>query len=299
MQIETLNSDSLRGTWPAIVTPFSNDGSSFDQASFQRLIDFHLRSGVNGVVVCGSTGEGSTVSTEEYREILSCACELVGRKAHVIAAIGGNSTARAVEVAKFLDALPVVAILLVAPPYNKPQQRGMLEHFRQVKQATRLPLIAYNIPGRSAVNILPTTLAQMFTQQLIIGVKEASGSIEQMQEIRERCGAEFSLIAGEDSLVHVTMALGGRGVISASANIIPDKFVQLVNAAAAGDFYKSLEIQLEIMPIVRALFRETNPVPLKAGLHALKLIDSARVREPLAQAEDVTIESLLALLPRV
>ena len=299
MHTEILTSETLRGTWPAIVTPFSADGQTFDQTSFERLLEFQLKSGVNGIVVCGSTGEGSTVSSQEYREIMTFACELVGKRAQVIAAIGGNSTQRAVELAKFVDTLPVAAILLVAPPYNKPQQRGMLEHFRQVKQATRLSIVAYNIPGRSAVNILPITLAQMFSQQLIIGVKEASGSIEQMQEIRERCGAEFSLIAGEDSLVHVTMALGGRGVISASANIIPHKFVKIVNAAAAGDFSTSLAIQLEIMPLVRALFRETNPVPLKAGLHALKLIDSARVREPLADAESATLENLMALMPRV
>lgn len=299
MAQEILSCESLRGTWPAIVTPFSADGSKIDLASFERLLNYQLKHKVDGVVVCGSTGEGSTISSDEYRELITASCELIGQRGKVIAAIGGNSTSRAVEQARFLDNFPVAAILLVSPPYNKPQQRGIVEHFRHVKSATRLPIIAYNIPGRTAVNILPATLAQMFSQQIIIGVKEASGSIDQMQEIREKCGNEFALLSGEDSLVHVTMALGGRGVISASANLIPEMFVSLVNAAEKNDFNSSLRIQLEIMPFFRALFRETNPVPVKAALHLLKLIDSDRVREPLAQAEDATLENLTSLIKTI
>jgi 4-hydroxy-tetrahydrodipicolinate synthase len=290
------NYQTLQGTLTAIVTPFTADSSAVDYDSFGKLLEFQIASGVSGIVVCGSTGEAATLNDDEYRKVVSFCREATRQKVLCIAGVGTNSTLRACEMATLLDGIGVDGILLVAPPYNKPSQEGIAEHFRRVKKSTRLPLIAYNIPGRSAVNILPQTLARLAEEGCIEGIKESSGSMDQVMDIAALCCKKASLLSGEDSLVTATMSCGGRGVISASANVIPSIFVELTRAALAGDFAGSLEKQFEALPVVRSMFIETNPVPAKAALKELGLIKHASVRLPLLEASGETLSKLRAIL---
>lgn len=281
----------FKGTYTALATPFNADGS-LDLDSLANLCDFQLKAGVNGFVACGSTGEAATLSEEEYRKIVTFVQERAKGKVPVVAGIGTNDTRRAWAQAVMLSELRVDGILVVTPPYNKPPQRGIVEHFRAVKGHTELPIIAYNIPGRSAANILPVTLDQMAKENLIVSVKESSGNMDQVLDIIALIGKKVSILSGEDSLVHAMMASGAHGVISASANVAPELFVQMTDAFAAGRFEESRDTQLKLLPIVRALFTETNPIPAKVGLHLRGVIKHPTVRLPLVPAEASTVQKM-------
>ena len=289
---------NLCGTYPAVVTPFLDSGA-IDYESLSSLINYLMSHKVDGLVMCGSTGEAATLTDDEYINVVSFALAQVKQSIPCIVGINSSSTARARQIADKLRELGVDAGLLVGPPYNKPSQEGLYLHFRQVAAST-LPIVAYNIPGRSVCNILPKTVARLVKDRLIIGIKEASGSLDQLIDLVAAVGvdalSDFSILSGEDSLVHSIMASGGRGVISASANLIPDAFVRLTQAALSKDFDRSLQIQLEMLPIVRSLFIETNPVPVKAALVLKGIIKSNFVRLPLVAAQPTTIELLRELV---
>ena len=291
------NDQTLHGAFPALVTPFNKD-SSIDFDSLATLIDYQLQAGVAGVVACGSSGEGQTLTDDEYGRVVSFCRDRTAKKVICIAGIGTNSTVKAVEMAQFVTEAKVDGILLVAPPYNKPSQDGIVAHFSQVSKHTKLPLIAYNVPGRTAVNILPATINLLAEKNIIVGVKEASGSIDQVMDIAAKSKNLISILSGEDSLVHAVLACGGRGVISASANIIPELFVKMIAAFEKGDISGSLRYQIEALPIVRLMFKETNPVPVKAALALKGIIKHGGVRLPLLAATEDTIEMIQAIIQK-
>ena len=291
-----LTRESLKGAFPAIVTPFTGDGGALDLSSYRELLDYQLTLGVSGVVVCGSTGETVTLTDDEYREMVSVTREHVGSRGFVIAGIGANSTARAVELARYLDTTGVDGILLVTPPYNKPTQAGILAHFEAVRGSSALPIIAYNVPGRTGINLQPRTVEKMVDRGLIIGLKESSGSMDQILDIVALTDGRLALLSGEDSLVHATMASGGCGVVSVTANVVPDLVSNLTTAALEGRWEDARKLQLEMLPIARACFVETNPIPIKAALYLKGIIRHPTTRLPLTPAEPSTVEQLKRVL---
>lgn len=286
------------GAWPALVTPFSADATSIDLESYASLIEHVIAGGVRGVVVCGSTGEAATLQPEEYFALVEHALAVVGSRAEVIVGIGSNDTRTASALAERLSEYPLAAVMVVTPPYNKPSQAGLREHFRAVARSSKHPLVAYNVPGRTGVNLLPATVGELVQSNTIASLKDASGSIDQLLDTVQQVGDRLPILSGEDSLVVPAIACGARGVISVAANVVPAEYSRMVAAALEGDFPTARRIQLEQLPLVRALFCETNPVPVKAALALQGVIAHATPRLPLLAAAPNTLERLRTCLAR-
>lgn len=270
----------FRGVFTALVTPFNSDGSAVDYESLERLIAFQRQADIDGYVACGSTGEAATLSDAEYERVVKTVRSLIPERP-VVAGISVSATSKAVEMAQVIEKLGCDGVLLATPPYNKPSQPGIIEHFKQVSSATRLPIIAYNIPSRSGVPISPSTLAMLSREGIIAGVKESSGSVDNFMDVRTAVGETCSVLSGEDSLFLATLACGGQGIISASSNVLPGEFRTVWQAWREGAVEDATESQLAMLSKIRMLFSETNPVPVKSVLAQLGVINSGAVRLPL------------------
>ncbi|MCB0338192.1 MAG: 4-hydroxy-tetrahydrodipicolinate synthase [Bdellovibrionales bacterium] len=290
-----LNSQTLKGAAPAIVTPFLESGE-IDYKSLDSLIDYQLKAGVDGIVACGSTGEAATLTDAERVSVISHVVKRASGQAYVIAGIGASSTKVAQDMARQYSELGVDGLLLVAPFYNKPSQEGIYQHFASVAQSTKSPIVAYNVPGRTASNILPSTVARLAKDNLIIGLKDASGSVDQTLDTLALVGNSISLLSGEDSLTYPMMTCGARGTISATGNIVPKLVADLTHFANSGDYKAALDVHWKFLPFARAMFIETNPVPVKAALAIKGIIASPTVRLPLTPAAPQTVEKLKALI---
>lgn len=261
----------FEGSYVALVTPFGRDGR-LDEPALRRLVRRQLRSGTAGLVPCGSTGEAATLSHEEFRRVVTLTLEESRGLLPVVAGIGSNDTAKAVELAREAESLGADALLVLAPYYNKPTQEGLRRHFQAVAAGTRLPVVVYNIPGRTAVNILPRTLLEIVRGcPNAAAVKEASGSLDAVSEIVSAAPKGFAVLSGDDSLTLPMMAVGARGVISVAANLAPRAVASLCAAALEGDFRKARRLHRRLFPLMRALFLETNPIPVKAALEIMGL----------------------------
>lgn len=289
MKSETLD---ISGVFTALVTPFSRDGASVDFQSFGALIERQLEAGIHGVVVCGSTGEAATLSDAEYVEVVRFARERTRGRVPCVAGISVSATVRAVEMARVVSEVGCDGILVATPPYNKPSQQGIIAHFRAVKTATRLPLIGYNIPGRSGVAISPATLGVLSQENLIVGIKESSGSVDALADTMTAIRRECQVVSGDDSLTLAVLAYGGVGVISACANVMPSEFVTLCESWEGGDTRRAAKTQLEILAKIRALFIESNPVPAKTVLALRGVIAEPTVRLPLVPLSAGSLERL-------
>lgn len=287
---------TFRGTFTAIVTPFTRDGSEVDYPSLRNLIEYQISSGVNGLVVCGSTGEAVTLSDSEYQAVIKSAVDCAAGRVPLVAGVGSSSTARAVEMARFVDSSGVQAVLLVAPPYNKPPQEGIIAHFAEVKKHISLPIIAYNVPGRTSINIAPETIAALAQRGLIIGLKEANGSLMQVLDTVALVGRSIAVLSGEDALIHGTIASGGCGVISVISNAWPEETLAITDNALKGEWEVALQAQLKALPLVRAMFCETNPIPVKTALALKGVIKTPALRLPLLAAQSSTIAKIESLL---
>lgn len=291
-----LQPNELFGTLTALVTPFDDAGEKIDEVSLARLIDYQLDAKVNGLVVCGSTGEALCLSLSEYEYAIRFTSQRAGRRVPIVAGLSQSSTDRAIEAGRIAKSAGADALLIAAPPYNKPSQDGIFLHMRAVARATGLPIIAYNIPGRSAVGIAPATVARMAAEGFVIGAKDSTGSLDAVLDLLASAPTGLRVLSGEDSLVWPIMACGGVGTISASANVAPDRFVALTDAARRGDLESARRLQIELLPLIRALFLESNPVPAKAALKLKGVIASASVRPPLLRANVNTVERLQEVL---
>ena len=277
------------GSFTAIVTPLKNNKVDFD--AYKKIIDMQIEAGITGIVPCGSTGESATLSHAEHDEVIQKAVEFSNGKLKVIAGTGSNSTAEAIRLSKHAQEVGCDGVLLVAPYYNKPTQKGLYLHYKEVANAINIPVVLYNIQGRSAVNIEPKTIAQLAKDcKNIVAVKEASGSLDQMSQIR-LLAPEMDLISGDDALTVPIMAIGGTGVISVLSNICPKVVADLVNAMLKKDLDKANEIAFKWLPLVKAMFIETNPIPVKAAL-AMMGICSDEMRLPMCSLSDEHKESL-------
>jgi 4-hydroxy-tetrahydrodipicolinate synthase len=268
----------FEGLFTALVTPFRND--ALDERALRDLIERQVEAGVDGIVPCGSTGEAATLSHAEHRRVVEVCVEAASGRVQVLAGTGSNSTRESIELTRHARDAGADGALLISPYYNKPTQDGVVAHYAAVARESGLPLFAYNIPGRTASNVLPETMARLAEIELVVGVKEGSGDIAQISRVVAACPESFTVLSGDDALTLPVIAVGGRGVISATSNVAPRQMVELVAAARAGQLARAREIHLRLLPLFDALFCETNPIPVKAALGLLGLIEE-EIRLPL------------------
>ena len=276
------------GTLVALVTPFKN--GRVDYAAIERLVDWHIAEGTDGLVPVGTTGESPTVDVEEHEKIIATVVKRAAGRIPVIAGAGGNATAEAIELTKFSRDAGATATLQVAPYYNKPTQEGLYRHFAAIAEAVDLPMVLYNIPGRCVVNMTPETIARLAKVPQVVAVKEATGSMDQTSEIIARC--DLTILSGDDSLTLPLMALGARGVISVVANVVPKDVKRLTSAMLAGDVAGAQAAHRKLFPLCRAMFVETSPIPVKTAMKWAGLIESDEKRLPLTDLSAAGAEVL-------
>lgn len=267
----------LRGSHVALVTPFKTN-SEIDFDAYGRLVDFHLSGGTDGIVPCGCTGEAATLSHEEQKKCIRFVIERVAGKVPVMAGTGSNNTAEAIALTKFAKEAGADSALLITPYYNKPTPAGQIAHFKAVAEAVDLPIVLYNVPGRTGTNMLPQTIATLSKVPSIVAIKEAAGSVDQVSQIL--CECDITVLSGDDSLTLPMMAVGATGVISVAANVVPSKLAALCRLFAEGDTAGAKALHYELMPLFKALFIESNPIPVKAALARMGLIEN-NLRLPL------------------
>src|SRR5215469_11421881 len=251
----------FNGAISALITPF-RDGM-VDEAALRELVEWEIQSGVDGVVPCGSTGESATLTHAEHERVIKVVIEHARRRVPVIAGTGSNSTAEAIRLTAFAREVRADGALLISPYYNKPTQEGIYKHYKMIAANVDLPLIVYNIPGRTASNILPETFARLCDIKQVVAIKEASGSMDQISDILRLCGDRLAILSGDDSATLPIMAIGGKGVIATITNVMPREMHELAAAALKGDFARARQIHFAMLPLMRALFLETNPIPVK------------------------------------
>ena len=274
------------GSHVALITPMLKDGQ-VDYPSLKRLLDYQLENGTDGLIIMGTTGEAATIPFAEQIDVLQYVLVHVQGRIQIIAGNGSNSTAEAVEKTKVLSALPIDGFLTVTPYYNKPTQQGMLAHFKAVAGATEKPVLLYNVPGRTGVDLLPATVAELSKVPNITGIKEATGSLTRLKELQALVGADFALLSGDDASACDFLLQGGHGVISVTTNIAPKAMAQMIKAARAGNTAAAQALDKTLQPLHRDLFIESNPIPSKWALLRLGLISSDFARLPLTQLEPI------------
>jgi 4-hydroxy-tetrahydrodipicolinate synthase len=279
----------FKGAIVAIVTPFKN--GKVDERALRELIEFQISNGIDGIVPCGTTGESPVLSHEEHDRVIEITVDAVKKRVPVIAGTGSNSTEEALRLTKHAHEVGADAVLMVNPYYNRPTQEGLYQHYKYIAEKVPIPIIMYNIPSRTGVNMTPDTMARLAKIKNIVGVKEAAGSLQQMQEIMTACGPDFIVVSGDDWFTYPLMCLGGHGIISVIANIAPADVSAMVDAFNAGDMKKAKELHYKMTPMVASLFIEVNPVPVKAALNLMGKIDY-EVRLPLAKMSDANYEKL-------
>ncbi|MGH9342932.1 MAG: 4-hydroxy-tetrahydrodipicolinate synthase [Terriglobia bacterium] len=262
----------LRGCGTALVTPFKLDGT-IDVDALRKLVQFQLREGIDFLVPCGTTGETPTLEKQEYLGVIRVVVEETAGRVPIIAGVGGNNTRHVCELAKSVSGLDVQGILSVAPYYNKPTQEGLFQHFVAVAESSELPVILYNVPGRTSSNIEPATVERLSKVENIIGIKEASGSIVQQIEVINRVDPSFAVLSGDDSFTLPLMSAGGVGVISVVSNQIPGPMSRLARLLLDGNYAEARKLNAKLFPLMQANFIETNPIPVKAGLAMMGMIE--------------------------
>lgn len=280
------------GSAPAVITPFTDNGIDF--AAFEKILDLHVRES-DAVVVCGTTGEPSTMTESEKKSVIEFAVKHVKGKKPLIIGTGGNCTAQVVADSKAAEKAGADALLIVTPYYNKCTQNGLAAHYLQVADSVGLPIIVYNVPGRTGLNMTAQTLAKIAEHKNIAAMKEASGNMEQVIEIASLCGDKIDLYSGDDALVLPILSAGGKGVISVTANIAPRAFSELVHSYLAGNTAKARELQLKLYPLLKTMFSEVNPIPVKYAASLLGL-GNGKPRMPLTELEAANKEKVTAAM---
>ena len=280
----------FKGSIVAIVTPFRN--GKVDEEKLSNLIEFQIKNGTSGIVPCGTTGESATLSFEEEERVIEVVIEQTKKRVPVIAGTGSNSTEEAIMLTKHAAKAGADASLQVSPYYNRPTQKGLYEHFKAIANAVDIPIILYNIASRTGVNIEPETIAKLARDcKNIAGVKEASGNLDQMSRIRQLCPGSFDLISGDDSLTIAVLSIGGVGIISVVANIVPKDVSDLVREFEKGNIKKAQELHYRLLPLIKAIFIETNPIPIKTALGLMGLCEPD-LRLPMCAMSPENLEKL-------
>lgn len=274
----------FQGSFPALVTPFK-ENFEVDYDAYGRLVDFHLENGTDGIVPCGCSGEAATLSHDEQKALIRFVVERVAGRVPVVAGTGSNNTAEAVGLTKYAKEVGADGALLITPYYNKPTPAGQVAHYTMVAEQAQIPIMLYNVPGRTGTKISPETIAELSKVPYIVSVKEACGSVDQVSQILHQC--DINVMSGDDSLTLPMMAVGAKGVVSVAANIVPRLISDLCKAANAGDFAKAKELHYKMLPLGTALFLETNPMPVKAALAKMGMIKNV-LRLPLVSMTDAS-----------
>ena len=273
------------GMGTAIVTPMNANG--IDYEGLGKLIEFQIENGINAIVVMGTTGENATIEPEDQKKVIAYTVEKVAKRVPVIAGTGTNNTEHVLHNTKAACEVGADAILVVTPYYNKATQNGLYQHFTTIADASTVPMIVYNVPGRTGCNLLPKTVARLAEHPNIVGIKEATGNMAQMVEIMQLCGDKIDVYSGEDALTVPMMAMGAAGTISVLSNVLPKESVAMTDACKAGDFKTAAKMQADFLPLINALFSEVNPIPAKAGVSAMGFGEE-NLRLPLTPMEDAT-----------
>jgi 4-hydroxy-tetrahydrodipicolinate synthase len=281
------------GSLIPIITPFK-DGA-IDEKGLLQLIEFHIAAGSDGIIPCGTTGESATLSHQEHERIIDICVEAVNRRVPVIAGTGSNNTCEAVKLTRYARTAGADGALLITPYYNRPTQEGLYQHYRTIASEVEIPLILYNVPGRTGVNMMPETVARLAELPSIVGIKEATGSLRHVCDIIHLCGRDFDVFSGDDFTNYAILAVGGRGVISVTANIVPERIAAMWDAFAAGDHTTARDIHYQLLPLHDAMFLETNPIPVKTALGLMGKIDP-EMRLPLSPLSPANLEKLKKVL---
>ena len=284
----------LQGCYVAIVTPFDTHGG-IDENALRSNINFLIDKGVAGIVPCGTTGESATLSWEEHNRVVDIAIDEIKGRVKVISGAGSNNTKEAVEAAKHAKESGSDAILCITPYYNKPTQEGLYQHFKTITNKVNIPMVVYNVPGRTGVNLLPETLERLCEYESIVGVKEASGNLVQVSEIHRRCGGRITVLSGDDALTLPILACGGKGVISVVSNILPVEMSEMIKAFFEKRMDDALALHEQLLPVSNALFIETNPIPIKTAMNHLGL-NAGTLRLPLVSMSESNKQQLISVL---
>ena len=287
-------SQTFQGSFVAMVTPFRN--GKVDEAKLRELVEFHIAHGTDGLIPCGTTGESPGLTHDEHRRIVEVVIEAARGRIRVVAGTGSNSTAEAIELTKHAERAGAAGALVVNPYYNKPTQEGLYRHFRAVAESVAIPILVYNIQSRTAVNVETDTLVRLVRDVAsVAGVKEASGSLDQMSQVIAACGPDFSVLSGDDNITLPLLAIGGSGVVSVIANIVPRETADLVHAALDGDWKRARDLHYRLFPLARAAFLETNPIPIKEAMAMAGMLEP-EFRLPMCRMSDANREKLRAIL---
>jgi 4-hydroxy-tetrahydrodipicolinate synthase len=268
----------FKGAITAIVTPFKN--GQLDETAYRELIEFQIKSGIHGIVPCGTTGESPTLSHAEHKRVVETCIDQVKKRVVVIAGSGSNNTAEALELTKHAQQAGADAALMITPYYNKPTQEGLYQHYKTVASQTKIPIVVYNVPGRTSLNLLPETMARLAEIPHIVGLKDATGDLKQGCKTLELCGDKITVLSGDDFTTLPLLCVGGMGVISVVSNVVPADMAGMCNAFFKGDLAKARELHYKMWPLTEAMFIETNPVPAKTALKMMGKI-TGEVRQPL------------------
>jgi len=277
------------GAFTALITPFTS--KAIDEAAYKKLIDWQIVQGIHGLVPCGTTGESPTLSEKEHEQTIELCVRTVNKRVPVIAGTGSNCTREAINMTRYAAKVGADAVLVVTPYYNKPTNKGIYLHYKAVSESADIPIILYNIAGRTGKNIEPDLMAKLGQIKNIIGVKEASGNLDQMKKIRELCPKDFLLISGDDALTLAVLSMGGAGIISVASNIAPRDVAELVNVFNKGDKAGAQALNAKLLPLIEALFIETNPIPVKTAASLMGLC-SAAMRLPMCEMEEANLAKL-------
>ena len=283
----------FKGSMVALVTPFK-DGR-VDEPRLKELVKFHIDNGTDALVPCGTTGESATLSAEEHKRVIKIVISAASGKIPVIAGTGSNDTKEAIDLTKHAKHAGANGALVISPYYNKPTQQGLYQHFSAIARAVDIPIVLYNIASRTAVNIEPETVARLAELDNIVAIKEASGNLSQMSQIVKLCGEKLTLISGDDALILPILAIGGKGVISVVANIVPKETAQLIGEFEKGNLAEARKIHYKLFPLIKAMFIETNPAPVKQSMELMGII-SGEIRLPLCRMKPENIEKLKKVL---
>jgi len=284
----------FKGAYVAIVTPFI-DGK-IDEQGLKDLIEFQIQNGTSGIVPCGTTGESATLSHEEHHRVVELTIQAVKGRVPVLAGTGSNSTSETIELTRHAKAAGADGALIITPYYNRPSPEGLYQHFKAVAEAVDIPIILYNVPSRTGVNMLPETVARCAAIKNIVGIKEATANLGQINEVIRLCPPDFVVMSGDDFTALPTIAIGATGLISVTSNVAPRAMADVIDLALAGDYVKARASHFKLLPVMTAMFLETNPVPAKKSLELMGKIQSGTPRLPLAEMTEANVVKLQAAL---
>ncbi|MTI49539.1 4-hydroxy-tetrahydrodipicolinate synthase [Sporosalibacterium faouarense] len=279
----------FRGSGVAIVTPFTENGIDFKK--LDELINWQINEGTDGIIICGTTGEASTMTEKEHKATIKCAVNSTKKRVPVIAGTGSNNTQHAIEMSQYAESVGVDGLLIVTPYYNKTTQKGLINHYTAIADSVDLPIIVYNVPSRTGLNVLPSTLVKLSEHKNIVAVKEASGDIGQVAEMARLLPDDFDIYSGNDNMIVPLMSLGGKGVISVVANILPKDTHNMASYYLEGKIEEAKKLQLKMNGLVNALFVETNPIPVKTAMNLLGM-NVGKLRLPLTEMSTSNLEIL-------